>query len=274
MNVVSSLLLRDSPAARGTRRLICRRLTKLKGQFHAYDYEELRELVGRHSREVGLPLLTQDSRYARKYPPWQFKLHTELDAQYGRAVRKVHPRSHLVYYEADFEVVAVPAQRVVPYHYLNLIPDNGSERGPLYLDKINDLRGLIIYRLMDRGWKPGSLPTEQMIQGALTCVGATYESLNIYGPTPAGLYLLRNGHHRFAALMTLVNDGVLPAEVLQLPKLARYKFMDPAPVVAKVERRHPGGIGSFGWAAVLSFNRQQSIGVRELGLVGDLSNLS
>jgi hypothetical protein len=100
-------------------------------------------------------------------------------------------------------VLAIPLFSIVPIHEVALVAVAGS-------------RANIIRTLERAGWERGTLPPPDTLEAALRSRGDQLGPvLPMVSYSSDGRRILLNGHHRIAALITLVADGLIPSSVLE-----------------------------------------------------------
>ncbi len=253
-------ILRDTIEAERLRKLIHSLIRATRryppGQQPAV-YRRITGLVKRHSEMIGLPPLRADRAYPER-PSWQRKLLRTLRQLEEQVELELPARHHGVRIKADYfyKPVTLPLRRVLPFHYLTR-----RDVSRTYLDKLNEMRGMILCQLMLSGWKPGTVPSGPLLHKILSSLGWTLEEMTVIGPTRNGYHLLRNGNHRISSLISLVHDGIFPESVLERRVFLRSSLVGLRELFQEAYQCGVDVKPVF-WPQVLGFHRRLSKWVR------------
>jgi hypothetical protein len=147
------------------------------------------------AKKVGIPLLRSAREFYLANDPIRSILH-DLDATIEKTAY-------------------LPLSKILPIHLLK-----GDEAATgVDLQKINAIRAGLVGKLLETGWKKGEAANDKQLKAALLEVfeqsGQRQLPPVVSKSGRAHKHaLLLNSHHRLAALITLVADGILPVATL------------------------------------------------------------
>ncbi|HKY63828.1 MAG TPA: hypothetical protein VJR29_10440 [bacterium] len=158
----------------------------------------------------------------------------------------------------------LPLRQVLPIHYL----DNHAQGDGAAA--LNGVRRSILRRLYFQYWRPDRSPSFQELAVAL--LDEQNHLPLVSRPDSQGRRLLLNGHHRIAALLSLVADGILPEEVLTRIPFHRDRDLDPE---ALIHRAFAGGTlpnprSGVGWRQLLGFDEPSRVFLERRSIDQDL----
>ncbi|MBI2083813.1 MAG: hypothetical protein HYT76_09665 [Deltaproteobacteria bacterium] len=271
--------IHDSDDARRLRREIEGLLIEIprnRGRRLEELHSALEKRLRAHSNLIGLRTLTADRSYPPAFRAWHYRLNRRLFHADDAACRREMGRLGRRYNEDDYlPEITLPLKRVVPFHPLTAgIRGRGASDERSYLNNLNEIRAMIVCRLLNSGWKVGSCPSAQMLRGVITSLGWEEQLPCVFGPTTNGLYILSNGHHRISALITLVTDGILPLRILNELPVVCSTLLDSKKLATLVRGSFREDIFPFSWHQVLAFDSRLFSTLHRLGVTATLRDVA
>ena len=192
--------------------------------------------------------------YDTQLPPWQ------------NAIRGVLAGGELL---DTYQVVRLPLQRVVPIH--NLYHPTAASNA---FDTIQIIRQIMLFKLAMEGWQPGQEVPDPLLYRILSSSDSHGLPPLVSAETEGGHALLLNGHHRMAALISLVADGLLPPEILDRVPFVQVHDQSPTHILqAALVGREVGPIGPFSWREVMGFSDRPRTLMESLGATKEIGDL-
>ncbi|MBI2336791.1 MAG: helix-turn-helix transcriptional regulator [Deltaproteobacteria bacterium] len=225
------------------------------GRLAIGGWEELRRTEWEVASHYGdLTPLQINLPYDTQLPPWQ------------NAIRGVLAGGIL----ADtYQVVRLPLQRVVPIHTL-YHPTAASN----VFDTIQIIRQIMLFKLTMEGWQQGQEVSDSLLYKTLSSSDSHGLPPLVSAETEGGHALLLNGHHRMAALISLVADGLLPPGTLERVPFVRVHDQSPTHILQTAfVGGEAGSIGPFSWREVMGFSDRTRSLMGALGATKEIGDL-
>ncbi len=192
----------------------------------------------------------------------------ELGWQWG--LRKILSEIDLILGEPKrYQFRDVPLHKIIPIHELDRISPDGPP-----LTKLQRIREKILLQLKERGWRRGERPSRELLAEVLRSTDDRQDLPVLTAPTAEGYFLLLNGHHRLAALISLVADQFLPPETLSEIPVQQSVDVNPYRLLLRfVTRESFEEIPSWNWSKVLEFHAEGIRWLEKNGVTEDLAKI-